>query len=89
MAILLPPTQFDFPPAVPVIERVLGMNEVHRFCNARAGQAGDMGQTWGCSWKEGGKCYVVRVDNESVRRHELAHCNGWPHDHPGGWGVSY
>ena len=29
-------------------------------------------------------CKVWRIDDELVRRHELAHCSGWPADHPGG-----
>jgi hypothetical protein len=29
-------------------------------------------------------CWIVRVDDDRVRRHELAHCAGWPADHPGG-----
>jgi len=32
-----------------------------------------------------GKCYVARIDVPGVRPHELAHCNGWARDHPGGW----
>jgi len=26
----------------------------------------------------------VRVDDATVHGHELAHCNGWPGNHPGG-----
>jgi hypothetical protein len=29
-------------------------------------------------------CLVYRIDDELVRRHEWAHCAGWPADHPGG-----
>jgi len=29
-------------------------------------------------------CKVWRIDDELVRRHENAHCNLWPADHPGG-----
>jgi hypothetical protein len=29
-------------------------------------------------------CLIVRIDDETARRHELGHCNGWPADHPGG-----
>jgi len=86
MAILLPPPQYDFPPPMPVIERVLSYGEVNRLCAPIVGQELSQGANWwGCSHREGGKCYVIRVDNEMVRRHELAHCNGWPGTHPGGW----
>ena len=40
---------------------------------------------WGCSVVKDCKWYVARIDVPGVRRHELAHCNGWPRDHPGGW----
>jgi hypothetical protein len=40
---------------------------------------------WGCAGVVKGKCYLFRIDNPDVRRHELAHSNGWPKDHPGGW----
>jgi hypothetical protein len=39
----------------------------------------------------GPKCVVKIVDDVKgellaiVRRHEFAHCNGWPKDHPSGW----
>jgi hypothetical protein len=44
--------------------------------------------TAACSWQSNGTCYVVLPnDKEGVpvalfRRHEIAHCNGWPPNHP-------
>lgn len=94
---LIPPPQYDVPPAVPVIERVLPYDEAWRICSGGI-EAADRpgwgeprrikGYDPGCAWLAPyyGKvrCYIVRVDSETVRRHELAHCNGWPKDHPGG-----
>ena len=28
--------------------------------------------------------WIIRLDSEALRVHELAHCAGWPSDHPGG-----
>jgi hypothetical protein len=41
-----------------------------------------------CSWTAGGKCTIVIPSNGPVKqlapypRHEIAHCNGWPTNHP-------
>jgi hypothetical protein len=86
---LLPPAQYDHPPSMPVIERVLPWNELQRICRGviereKFNTATGYG-AWGCSVVKDGKCYVARIDVPGVRRHELAHCNGWPKNHPGGW----
>ncbi len=86
MGILLPPTQYDHPPSIPVIERVLPANEAAVIC--RTNERLNMTATWaaaGCAIVKNGICYVVRVDMPDVARHELAHCNGWPSNHPGGY----
>lgn len=46
----------------------------------------------GCSFRRADKCYVFVAEEKwlkanhtsmgMVRRHEIAHCNGWPADHP-------
>jgi hypothetical protein len=57
------------------------------------------GATFACSriWKPiatwAGRCQIVIVDDwllqaarwsyEGALKHEMAHCNGWPEDHPG------
>jgi len=90
---ILPPPQYDFPPPMPVYERVLPWERVYDLCI-------DLGVTsWpaksqlknhpplGCSIREkDGVCSVWIADvaqQETVRRHEYAHCNGWPNNHPG------
>ena len=86
---LLPPAQYDHPPSMPVIERVLPWNELQRVCRGVIEREKFTTATgygaWGCSVVKAGKCCVARIDVPGVRRHELAHCNGWPRDHPGGW----
>ena len=40
-----------------------------------------------CAWTSKGVCHIVIPrngpvrDRGSYRRHEMAHCNGWAHDH--------
>jgi hypothetical protein len=74
------------PPALahysgPVIERVLPLAQARAACG-RMGVHADA-----CSWKKGATCYVVIPkggpvrDLGSYRRHEVAHCNGWEHEH--------
>ena len=91
---LLPPPQYDMPPSMPVLERVLPYDEVERICKGswRVLMPGE--HIYGCAragivWDgtaqkfvPGNGCVVVRVDEEAVRRHELGHCNGWPANHP-------
>lgn len=65
----------------PVIERVLPLAQARAAC-ARMGVHSDA-----CSWKKGATCYIVIPTGGPVRdlggyrRHEIAHCNGWEHEH--------
>jgi len=90
MTPFLPPPQYDVPPSVPVIEHVLGYDEIVAHC----------GDHMGCTVPNKGKCeiWVLKAGSmivsksgqvvlpewmaDILRRHELAHCNGWPKDHP-------
>jgi len=90
MGTLLPPPQYDHPPTIPVIEQVMQWNELQKSpCRAwfdRAGFSNASGQGGGgCAFIKDGKCYVYRMDMPDMARHEYAHCNGWPSDHPGGY----
>ena len=79
--VLEPPPEYSHPYPGPVIERVLSLAEARRAC-ARMGARGDA-----CAWVTNGKCYIVIPRNGPVRdlhayrRHEIAHCNGWPAGH--------
>src|SRR5262249_21779096 len=83
IAILPPPARYDHRPAMPVVDRVLPLAQARAAC-AKMGARADA-----CSWMKGGKCFVVIPrdgpvrDLNAYRRHEFAHCNGWPEDHPG------
>ena len=57
--------------------------EVDRRCRA-AGARPPLGSppNWtfhGCARGAVGRCFITRVDDPGVARHELAHCNGWRH----------
>ena len=91
MDALLPPPLYDYPPTIPVIERVLKHDELQWVCSHTTPLSLPPGQYYsGCSalWrvKDGVlTCFVWRrPDDEATRRHELAHCNGWPGSHPMG-----
>jgi hypothetical protein len=82
--VLEPPPKYVHPYHGPVIERVLPLAEARRAC-ARMGTHADA-----CSWVKRGTCHLVIPlggpvsDLGAYRRHEMAHCNGWPASHPGG-----
>jgi hypothetical protein len=84
---LEPPEQYDHPYDGQVVERVMPEAEVRSVCMS-------MGLdlfTVACSWHSAGTCHIVLPNDgqapiELFRRHEIAHCNGWPADHPrNGW----
>ena len=70
-----------------IISRVDSTNEVGRLC----GQTGPM---ISCSQLRDNECDIIVATDDIIRdlgypvdivlRHEIAHCNGWPKDHPGG-----
>jgi hypothetical protein len=77
---LEPPDKYNHSYDGPVIESVKSLAEVHEIC----GYDGVA-----CSWHFAGTCYLVLpsggpgLASVSVyRRHETAHCNGWPANHP-------
>jgi hypothetical protein len=78
-----PPARYDHPYAGPVVERVVPEAEVRSLCMSMGADAIGVA----CSWQSNGTCYIVlpsdgRAPVEAFRRHEIAHCNGWPADHP-------
>lgn len=87
MGMIQPPPQYDIPPKVPVIERIISWDEVQKLCAARAGRVMVPGQfIYGCSHYEPGKvCYIWYTGDAATLRHERAHCAGWPPNHPGGF----
>ncbi len=78
--ILDPPARYDLPfVGPPVVESVLDAMEVDHLC--RQGGAKAVGQIIGCSFTLGRYCFIILSEDSAVlRRHEIAHCNGWRHN---------
>jgi hypothetical protein len=75
---VLPPARYDHQPSMPIVEHILSFEQVTAICGQRWG----LDRTYlGCADGSSGKCVVYRVDDDRVRRHEQAHCNGWPSNH--------
>jgi hypothetical protein len=82
---LEPPAQYDHPYDGPVVERVIPLAKARALCTS----LGASPKSVACSWVSDGICYVVLPNDEQApvstyRRHETAHCNGWPANHPRG-----
>lgn len=85
--VLLPPPQFDRPTG-PVEIREVPYNRVHEECGGR--KALGEWRTEGCAYTHMSPPLVIiptqasvgRRKYECLLRHELAHVNGWSHNHP-------
>jgi hypothetical protein len=82
---LEPPARYNHPYNGPVVERVMPVADVRALCMSKGASARGVA----CSWVSDGACYIVLPNDEQApvptyRRHEIAHCNGWPADHPHG-----
>src|SRR5262249_61021550 len=80
---LEPPAQYDHPYNGQVVERVVPAAEVRSLCMSMGANHGGVA----CSLHSNGTCYIVLPSDEAApvatfRRHEIAHCNGWPANHP-------
>jgi hypothetical protein len=80
---LEPPAHYNHPYNGQVVERVMSEVEVRSLCMSMGADA--LGVA--CSWQSGGTCYIVLPNDgqapvPTYRRHEIAHCNGWPKEHP-------
>jgi len=85
LAELEPPAKYNHPYAGPVDERVMAVAEVRALCTS----VGASGPFVACAWVSDGVCHIVLPNDEpapvsTYRRHEIAHCNGWPANHPQG-----
>jgi hypothetical protein len=80
---LEPPARYDHPYSGQVDERVLPEAEVRSLCMSKGADLSGVA----CSWQSNGTCHIV-IPNDGVapvsafRQHEIAHCNGWPANHP-------
>lgn len=83
---LLPPAEFDYPYAGTLFEDVLPIAQVDAECRRLTGTTRKK-LIRGCAVKYPGGCLIVYpdvpvkgVDSRDIRRHEIAHCNGWKHE---------
>jgi hypothetical protein len=84
LAELEPPAQYNHSYDGVVDERVMSVAEARTLCNSL-----DASPPSGvaCSWVSDGTCHIVLPNDyqapvSTYRRHEIAHCNGWPANHP-------
>jgi hypothetical protein len=62
------------------LENVLpDVREVDRRCRATGSKSPTGGVIRGCAHRVVDRCFIIRIDDPGVARHELAHCNGWKH----------
>jgi hypothetical protein len=87
IVLLEPPPQYDHPYRGPVVEQRLSVLQIIQLCRG-------LGE--GCAFVDKGVCHIALPSDEKdtrlmalMRRHEVAHCNGWPSHHPGGRSVEY
>ena len=79
------PEQYNHPYDGRVVERVMPVAEARALCTSQ----GALPRAVACSWVSDGTCYLVLPSDEQApvsayRRHETAHCDGWPSKHPHG-----
>lgn len=82
---LEPPAQYNHPYDGPIDERVMSVSEVRKLCTSLGASARGVA----CSWISDGVCHIILPNDEpapvdTYRQHEIAHCNGWPANHPPG-----
>ena len=80
---LEPPARYNHPYSGQVVERVVPEAEVRSLCMPMG--ADPIGVA--CSWQNKCTCYIVLPSDglapvSTFRRREIAHCDGWPADHP-------
>jgi hypothetical protein len=65
------------------LENVLpDAREVDRRCRATGAKSLPGEAIRGCTRRVADRCFITRIDDPGVARHELAHCNGWKHPEP-------
>lgn len=81
--VMSPPARFNHQYAGMVIEHQHPVAEARDICASKGTRAD------ACAWVARGVCHIVIPtrgapvsDLASYRRHEIAHCNGWPASHP-------
>ena len=84
---LEPPARYDHPYDGPVEIRKIDRANVWKECS-RNGAVKMRRDVAGCARVEDGVCIIHlamktrRAPLDAILRHEIAHCNGWPGNHP-------
>lgn len=75
--ILDPPMQQPY--TGPLTEWIMPAPQVDAYC--RSAGAKERGQIIGCQFWVGKHCFIVLSQHAvpALRKHEIAHCNGWRH----------
>lgn len=87
---ILPPAVYDHDYPTPVIQYRERLAEVDARCRKNGAQSD--GFIYGCAFKVADRCVIVIPVSDktggvgkwladSIRRFEIAHCNGMPEDH--------
>jgi hypothetical protein len=87
--VLQPPAIYRHMPSMyPLSDEVRPYDEVNKRCHEYMEKWGNFSMIGrpinGCQRMVNGTCMILRVDSLDVLEHEIAHCNRWPKDHPGG-----
>ena len=77
---LIPPKRFDHPFKGKLVEHLGDIQEVQMWCATMYGKPFPY-LVEGCALPMGTRCEVA-FTRKAVRRHEIAHCNGWSEHHP-------
>lgn len=87
---ILPPPAFDHSFKGHLVERHGTLAEVKHYCHTKQGIVSAY-QALGCAKVVPGKCFIMipKISGaitaslqSQIRRHEVAHCNGWAEHHP-------
>ena len=96
----MPPKKYEHAYKGELVEWQVSLGSAHAQCNWLARQLGEPPShpmkvegrpLYGCAYVYEKQCFIVYSFSPSehrmrsnVRRHEIAHCNGWPANHKGG-----
>lgn len=87
--IQMPPASWITAPPPPTAELQLPLDTLGFVCGALGVQAARSQIIYGCMIWRDGRCLLIlpkiqteitKADQRQVRRHEMAHCNGWRHE---------
>lgn len=85
--VTIPPPEYDYPYKGKLVVQTVTLEQLREQCSVATAMS------LGCAFPSANSCRIILIDEyyiaargwtkELMMRHELAHCNGWPGDHPG------